>query len=217
MRRLGGSSIVAVAPHPDDEALGCGGTLALHAERGDSVTVVWMTAGERGIPGRDPVETAHIRRSEARAALAALDVRDGRFLDLPDGSVGAHHGLGTDALGRVLAECAPDVVFAPHRDEAHPDHAATAAIAIDALRRHRDDNVILLGYEVWSPVGWPHHSEDIDAVFERKIAAVECHRSQTAQVPYAQLVGGLSAYRGAMTLGCRHAESFVDIPWKEDQ
>ena len=119
----GGSSIVAVAPHPDDEALGCGGTLALHAERGDSVTVVWMTAGERGIPDRDPVETAHIRRSEARAALAALGVGDGRFLDLPDGGVGAHQGPGTAALGRVLAECAPGVVFAPHRDEAHPDHS----------------------------------------------------------------------------------------------
>jgi LmbE family N-acetylglucosaminyl deacetylase len=215
--RAGGSSIVALAPHPDDEALGCGGTLALHADRGDSVTVVWMTAGERGIPDKELRDAAQIRRSEARASLAALGIEDGRFLDLPDGQIGAHHQPGADALARVLDECTPRVVFCPHRNEAHADHAATAAIAIDALRQHGDDDVSLLGYEVWSPVGWPHHSEDIDAVFERKLAAVECHRSQTVQVQYAQLVCGLSAYRGAMTLGCRHAESFVDIPWREDQ
>jgi LmbE family N-acetylglucosaminyl deacetylase len=212
----GGVSIVAVAPHPDDESLGCGGTLALHVERGDSVTVVWMTAGERGIPDSDPVETAQIRRSEARAALAVLGVSDGRFLDFPDGEVGANHWPATAALGQVLADSAPQVVYTPHPDEAHPDHAATSAVTVEAVRRHADAEVILLGYEVWSPLAWPHHSEDIGAVFERKLAAVECHRSQTAQVPYAQLAGGLSAYRGAMTVGCGHAESFIDIPWKED-
>lgn len=217
MSAPGSVPVVAVAPHPDDESLGCGGTLALHAERGDPVTVVWMTAGERGIPDRDPVETAHVRRSEARAALAALGIEDGRFLDLPDGEVGEHGRPGAEALARVLAERAPRVVYAPHRDEAHPDHSATATIVVDAVRRHGDDDLVLLGYEVWSPVAWPHHSEDIDAVFGRKLAAVECHRSQTAQLPYAQFVDGLSAYRGAMTLGCRHAEAFVDIPWKEDR
>lgn len=217
MSALNGVSILVVAPHPDDESLGCGGTLALHAERGDSVTVVWMTAGERGIPGRDPLETAQIRRSEATAALAALGVGDGRFLDLPDGEIGANRGTATAALGQVLADRAPRLVYTPHPDEAHPDHAATSAVTVDAVRRHGDADVMLLGYEVWTPVAWPHHSEDIDAVFERKLAAMDCYRSQTAQVPYTQLVVGLSAYRGAMTLGCHHAESFIDIPWKEYQ
>lgn len=208
--------VLAVAPHPDDETLGCGGTLALHVARGDAVGVVWMTAGELGIPGLDAAAAGETRREEATKAIAVLGVHDGVFLDFPDGTLGLHHDRAVDALCVLLAQRSPKIVYTPHPDEVHPDHCASALITVDAMRRHADSEVILLGYEVWSPVSWPHHSEDIGAVFDQKLAALACHESQAAQVPYAQIISGLSSFRGGMTLGCARAESFVDIPWRTD-
>ncbi|MFW2383010.1 MAG: PIG-L deacetylase family protein [Acidimicrobiales bacterium] len=208
--------IVAIAPHPDDETLGCGGALALHVARGDDVSVVWLTSGERGIPGVDPASVAKTRREEARAAIAALGVTDGTFLGLADGTLSDHRDAAVSRLLTQLADRHPTVVYTPHGQEAHRDHSATTAITVEALRRHADPNVVLFGYEVWSPHAWPDHSEDVGEVFDQKLAALACHRSQTAQVPYRQLAIGLACFRGAMTLGCERAESFVAITWKED-
>ena len=212
----GAVSVVAVAPHPDDETLGCGGTLALHATRGDRVTIVWMTSGERGVPGADHTTGAAIRRREARAAISELGVADGVFLGLPDGALGACGEDAVERLAKILASRTPTVVYAPHADEAHPDHAATARITLAAMRRHADPVTTLWGYEVWSPTVWPHHSEDVSDVFDRKLAALACHRSQVSQVAYAQMASGLASFRGAMITGSAFAESFVSMEWRED-
>ena len=64
--------VLVVAPHPDDETLGCGGSIALHLDRGDSVAVIWLTSGEAGIPEVSITEAAATRRKEAEAAMVQL-------------------------------------------------------------------------------------------------------------------------------------------------
>ena len=68
------SRTLVIAPHPDDESIGCGGTLRQHVVDGDPVRVIFLTSGEHGGHGRDPLETAQLRENEAINALSILGI-----------------------------------------------------------------------------------------------------------------------------------------------
>src|SRR5438093_1072629 len=81
-------NVLVVAPHPDDESIGCGGALCLHAQKGDRVVAVFLTSGELGLK-HFPCEKAwQIREREARAAAKILGLAEIFFLRQPDWSVG---------------------------------------------------------------------------------------------------------------------------------
>src|SRR5947207_9627276 len=91
--------VLVISPHPDDESIGCGGTLRQHVVDGDAVHVVFLTSGERGGHGRAPRETAQLREQEARDAAKVLGVGAIEFWRAPDGGVSE-----TPFLVRRLAE-----------------------------------------------------------------------------------------------------------------
>lgn len=117
--------VLVVAPHPDDEVIGCGGVIALHAERGDAVRVVVCTdvAGDAG----------DLRRAECRAGLSELGVDDVVFLGFADGSLADADGFG-ERLAEELTGFAPSLVYAPSSREYHADHRAAFDAARDAVR-----------------------------------------------------------------------------------
>src|SRR5262245_5051670 len=79
--------VLVRSPHPDDESIGCGGTLRKHALRGDEVRVVFLTSGEKGGHGRPPEETARVREGEAVAAAAILGLSGVEFWRQQDGGL----------------------------------------------------------------------------------------------------------------------------------
>src|SRR6266508_1452642 len=83
------SRILVLSPHPDDEAIGCGGTLLRHLKQGDEVQIVFLTSGEKGGHGRSEAETARLREEEARAAARILKIRHVEFWREPDGALRA--------------------------------------------------------------------------------------------------------------------------------
>jgi LmbE family N-acetylglucosaminyl deacetylase len=201
--------VLVVAPHPDDEAIGCGGAICLHRRRGDPVRVVFLTSGERGLPGRPAEEVRSVREAEARAAGEVLSVGGIDFLRLPDLGLADNLGRGAEALARLLAAYAPDLVYLPHSEESHPDHEAALPLVRAALAGPGIPSPELRGYEVWSPMtryGWV---EVIGDVMPRKLRAVRCYRSQLALFRYDRAVQGLNRYRGVMGAGSRYAEAFV--------
>src|SRR5204863_4715234 len=115
-------NVLVLAPHPDDEAIACGGALCLHADKGDRVTVVFLTSGELGLKdlGRD--EVRQIREAEARAAAEILGVRDLAFLRCTDSQVGAELSNATALLQPILERERPQLIYLPHAQEWHPDH-----------------------------------------------------------------------------------------------
>src|SRR3954469_12096525 len=136
LRSLGGSAPVTgvppfrralvVAPHPDDETLGCGGTMALLADRGASVTVMTATDGEATRGSRvSPEETGRRRRTEAEQAGEIAGVTP-RFLGLGGGRLSEQMGELTEALSTAIAELEPEAVFAPWLLDGTPDHRAVA-------------------------------------------------------------------------------------------
>jgi LmbE family N-acetylglucosaminyl deacetylase len=207
-----------VAPHPDDEAIGCGGAVYLHRGRGDPVHVVFLTSGERGLADLPREAAWAVREAEAEEAGKVLELGRLDFLRLPDLGLGEHLGPAAERLREILAAFPADLIYLPHPDESHPDHAAALPIvrAALALFPERPDMPELRGYEVWSPLpryGWV---EDISAVIRQKLRAVHCYRSQLAAFRYDVAVRGLNRYRGALGAASRYAEAFVSLDPRPD-
>jgi len=194
---------LVVAPHPDDESLGCGGAIALLRERGHDVRVLFITDGTMSHPSsrRYPApKLAALREEEALAALDALGVAPEAaiFLRLQDRAVPLPGAAGFDAAvdrcRAILAAVDPATVLAPWRRDPHPDHRAAwhlidAALRVGGMgRRPR-----LVEYPIWV---WtlaehddlPARGEvwawrlDIGAALTRKRAAITAHRSQTTDL-----------------------------------
>jgi LmbE family N-acetylglucosaminyl deacetylase len=200
--------VLVIAPHPDDESLGCGGAVCLHAQRGEPVHVVFLTSGERGIEGVGAREARLIREAEAAEALGVLGVATRDFLRLPDLGVGEALAEGAGPLREVLERQRPDLVYLPHPQEAHPDHQAALPLVRAALALAGGRLPELRGYEVWTPMAthcWP---EDVSGVMARKLKAVRCYRSQLKVFAYDRAVRGLNEYRGCLAGRCRYAEVF---------
>lgn len=189
--------VLCFAPHPDDEAIGPGGALALHARQGDPVRVIVATDGNSGDPERrhDPVTYAALRRSESTAGLRALGITDVGFWGFPDNQhfSATDLALATRMAADALRAHAPDVVYLPWECEGHGDHHVLHLAVVQALEdsgfRGR-----AFGYEVWNAMV-PDVVLDITSVVEQKRAAMKCHASQLAYVDYEHVILGLNAYR----------------------
>jgi LmbE family N-acetylglucosaminyl deacetylase len=205
-------NILVIAPHPDDEVIGCGGTICLHADRGDRVVAVFLTSGELGLKQVSRKTAWAIREREAKAAGRILGLADTVFLRLPDWSVGEHVSAGAPLLKAILKRERPELVFLPHPKEWHPDHRAAWPLLQRALRGAKPPAFpVLRTYEVWTPFAVCEEVQDISRVMPRKLSALRAHRSQLAEFDYLAAVKGLNQFRGALSGRCRYAEVFVDL------
>ncbi len=188
--------ILFLSPHPDDEAIGCGGTLRRHVEQGHDVQVVFLTSGERGVRGQEPAKTARIREHEAAAAAKVLGYEKFEFWREPDGAVKLTSGL----LQRLIAKLQTSkssLIYVPHLREMHPDHRAAARLVRRALQHVNPCPDVLL-YEVWTPLQQIDHVEDISEQIALKVAAIRAHKSQCAIMRFDESARGLARYRGEM-------------------
>lgn len=219
--------MLVLAPHMDDETLGCGGSLHRHVLAGESVTIAYMTDGRKGDPElnarslpsfeRERLEEAlaAVRREEARRATALLGVRDLRFLNNRDQELSVTPETRRQ-VRELIEDLAPDLVYLPFPTDHHPDHRATNRIFLSALAACRDiDPPRCCGYEVWAPIE-PNCVVDITSVADTKQRALAQFRSQMANIDYTRCIMGLHAYRSMVHLrGRGFAEAFVLLPAEE--
>jgi LmbE family N-acetylglucosaminyl deacetylase len=202
------TNILVIAPHPDDESIGCGGTLCCHTARGDRVAAVFLTSGELGLEHLRREEAWQVREGEAEAAAAVLGLADLTFLRRPDWFVGDGVDEVAALLRPILAREAPQSIYLPHDRKWHPDHRAALAVVRAALRDSGIPVPDLLTYEVWTPLSEYDQVKDITPEMARKLRAVRCYRSQLAGFRYDRAVRGLNQFRGALAARCRYAEVF---------
>ncbi len=137
---------LVLAPHPDDEVLGCGGTIARKVRNGARVMVAFMTDGRQGMPG--PVDRAvRVREQEARNAARRLGLSPDNlvFLRFEDGKLHEHIAAAREVVQRLIGSLQVREVFAPYRREYHVDHLATWHIAQSCGH----EGVQLLEYPIW--------------------------------------------------------------------
>jgi LmbE family N-acetylglucosaminyl deacetylase len=141
-------SIVVLAPHPDDETLGCGVVVARQRARGGAVTIVIVTDGAGNPPGRPPEQVILMRRDEAVAAATELGLpeQDIWFLGFPDQQLDRFHADLVDRLASLVEELAPEDVLVTHPDDPHADHAALGRAAVEALA---NSPVRMWTYPIW--------------------------------------------------------------------
>lgn len=198
--------VMVFAPHPDDETIGCGGTLAQLATTAE-VHAVLVTDG--GGAGGLPAGSDIVRQQEFVAALGELGVRSHTLLGEPDGAFVDSPSFRT-RVGRLLAEFCPDWVFLPSPLDYHRDHVRIAA-ALEALCRAAPSVRTLLFYEIWSPLP-ATHVVDVTASFAKKRAALLKHATPLAGRDYLSAVTGLNTYRALYLPDLsvpRMAEAFV--------
>jgi LmbE family N-acetylglucosaminyl deacetylase len=201
--------VLVIAPHPDDEAIGCGGAIRLHRRRGDEVRVVFLSSGERCLPDLAPETVWAIREEEARRAAAVLGLASLDFLRLPDQGVAANAPRAAHLLRHGIEVGQPDLLYFPHPLDAHPDHQAVLAIVRLALAGWKPLPQ-LRAYEVWSPLPRADRLENVSAVMADKLRAIRCYASQLQLVRYDRAVRGLNQYRGLLAGGVRYAEAFQE-------
>jgi LmbE family N-acetylglucosaminyl deacetylase len=213
--------VLVLAAHPDDETLGMGGTIAVHAAvRQDRVRVVCVTDGSSAQYPGDAQRRAQ-KDGEARRALETLGVTDWVHLDLPDMRLDtlAHVDLNR-VVEQQVREFAPDVVYAPHPD-VNLDHEtlfrsiAVATRPVPGQRVRRVLTYAPTSSTEWTPAGlnWfvPNWFVDITETFERKLAAFRCYTTEHRPYPHPRAERALRAhaeYHGA-SAGCEYAEPFV--------
>ena len=170
---LGGNApAIVFAPHPDDEVLGCGGTIALKAMAGADVQVVIMTDG-RTSHARfiDAPSLVHMRQLEAIEAGRQLGLEPSAytFLAIEDQCLNQHSQEAVELVLEVLRRFKPQQVFVPHRHDRLADHVATFKIVASALGRQKDARrVTVLEYPVWLWNTWPW-SEDLRREDPRRV------------------------------------------------
>ena len=210
--------ILVLSPHPDDESIGCGGTLLRHTKQGDAVHVVFLTSGEKGGHGRSEAATIRVREQEARNATRILGAQRAEFWREPDGALRATCAA-VDRLRQKLIEFRPDTIYVTHDREMHPDHRGAVRLlesSLQAVSRRGHAKAwtpTVLGYEVWTPIQQLDEIVDISAFMQKKLRAVRAYRSQCAVVGFVSAVRGLNRYRGEMHSwpGGDYAEVFTRL------
>ena len=205
------TKIVCVGGHPDDPESGCGGTLARYAALGAAVTIIYLTRGEAGIPGKSHGEAAAIRSAECEAACRILGAKP-VFAGQVDGATVVDHNA-VDSFRKLVAAEDPDVVFTQWPIDTHLDHQAASTLTFRAWLATRG-RFELYYYEVdlgEQTMGFhPTHYVDVVGVREKKKAALFAHRSQDGERIYREFHQPMEDFRGRES-GCAAAEAFVHL------
>lgn len=194
------SSALVVAPHPDDETLGCGGAIALLRSLGCDVQVLVISDGTLSHPRSRKFPAPVLRQLRERETISALailgvDATAITFLRLPDGSIPIEALEFTSAVAACrtyLAEVAPQTIFLPLRSDPHPDHRATWKLIHGALA-DLPQSPRLIEYPIWdwdpeqrgsppNPSRMTSWRLDIGTVVELKQQAIAAYRSQTTDL-----------------------------------
>lgn len=196
-------SALVIAPHFDDEVLGCGGLLAQLVRRGAAVRVLFLSDGTGGVEAvADRAAYGRRRGEEAEQACAVLGLAGHETLGLPDGRLAAHGEEIRAALERSLLTFRPRLLLAPSPVEVTADHRAAfdaLGAVLSPVRRGDDLETVtrdleVLLYEVNRP-GHPDLLVDVGAEVATIERAMACYASQEARHPYLQAALGLRRYR----------------------
>lgn len=199
-----GDRILVVAPHPDDESIGCGGLLALYGKQCD---VLLLTDGRRGHMGRydgREEELVKLREEELRRAVELAGVHKLTMLRIPDSELFGHDA----EVGRYdIREY--DYIFVTNHMESHEDHRMCFRM-LKKMKRSQHAKAMLMEYEVWTPMVRPSHYLDITDVIGQKRDMIEQHQSQMMDIDYAGKGIALSCYRG-INIKAPYAEAYTAV------
>jgi LmbE family N-acetylglucosaminyl deacetylase len=209
--------ILVIAAHPDDELLGCGGTVALHAAQGDEVTSVIVCEGESLRYGEDGVgQSDHILA--AAKALGVQDVRTLRFADQRLDTVTLTDIIG--ALETVVREVQPQIIYTQYGGDVNRDHHLLFEAMLVATRPTEEFIEAVYAFDTASSTEWayprtftPDLWVDISATLQAKLDAMNCYKSELRDYPHPRSLEALKNRAAAWGNQCcmEYAEVFMTV------
>ncbi len=219
------NSVLILAAHPDDEVLGCGGTIAKLAMQGARIHVAFLADGVLSRYGKIEEQKNEItaRRAAAKMACDILGVKSLSFEDMPDNRMDTVALLDiVKVIEVLLTQHQPNMIFTHHAGDVNIDHRRTHEATVVACRPQIGSTVkTLLSFEVPSSTEWqlsgsapafvPNWFVDISETIDRKLYALEVYANELRDWPHPRSkegVGHLAHWRGAM-VGVDAAEAFI--------
>jgi LmbE family N-acetylglucosaminyl deacetylase len=196
-----------IAPHPDDESLGCGGSIIKHIKAKSRVKVVFLTNGDRGdFLGKFGKDYVEIRKKSALKAMGSLGVRDFEFWGYGDRELNTGYEVAGKRLQKTIEDFSPSLIYAPSPFEAHPDHRAAFKLVWDLRERCPLSYAF---YEILMAI-YPNLLVDITDVIKKKKRAIEHYHTEVYYNDYVEKITGLNRFRTAtLPKDIKYAEAFV--------
>ncbi|HEX2927155.1 MAG TPA: PIG-L family deacetylase [Ruminiclostridium sp.] len=166
---------LVIAPHPDDETLGCGATIHMMNNANCQVSVVLMTDGKDAGPDGDDSKK---RLNEFSNATEALGCTDSILLGFPDGKLGLHISEAVSQLSEILKKQQPEIIFTPYVLDFNPDHRYSDLILSKSISDLKKVHIAM--YEVWTPIVYPDCYINVSGGYAAKTSAIKCYESQEA-------------------------------------
>ena len=211
--------ILIIAPHPDDEVLGCGGAIAKHTKQGDEVHLCVVTKAYTPEWSEEFIKN---RPKEVEKANKILGIKKTYFLDYPTVKLDTipQKEL-NEAIFKVVAEVKPEIVCIPHKGDVNKDHRLVFEACLVAMRPMNHKIKKILSYESLSETEWgqsiepfiPNVYVDISETFEKKIEAMKAYESEIKPYPHPrslEMINILAKMRGGV-VGFDAAEAFILI------
>ncbi len=211
--------ILVIAPHPDDEVLGCGGTITKHTKEGGEVYLCIVTKAYTPEWSEEFIKN---RLKEIEKANKILGIKKTYFLDYPTVKLDTipQKEL-NEAISKVVNEVNPDVVYIPHKGDLNKDHRLVFESTLVATRPINRKVKRILSYETLSETEWgqpiepfiPNVYIDISETFEAKVEAMKAYENELKQYPHPrslEIIEALAKKRGS-EIGVNFAEAFILI------
>lgn len=214
--------ILIIAPHPDDEVLGCGGTIKKYVSRGNEIFLCIVTKAYTPDWSGDFIKN---REEEIKCAKNSLGIKEVVFLGLPTVKLDT---VPQKELNDSISECIkninPDIVFVPFHGDINKDHKLVSEATLVAVRPKPGLSVKkVYCYEVLSETEWakpaqkiedvfiPNFYEDISDYLNDKLKAMECYKSELKDYPHPRSLEGIKvlAQKRGTECGTKAAEAFI--------
>ena len=216
-------TVLVVAAHTDDEALGCGGTITRHVAEGDSVFAVFMADGVTSRSQADQNDLAN-RNCAAEKARETLGIRENFYLGLPDNRLDSLPLIEViQHLEPIIRKLKPSIIYTHHHGDLNVDHRITHQAVLTACRPMPGSSVqAIYAFEVMSSTEWatpmadpfvPNHYVDISGQLSTKLEALRAYEMEMRETPHSRSVehlAHLARHRG-YTVGLFAAEAFVTV------
>lgn len=218
--------ILVIAPHPDDEVLGCGGTVRKHVSRGDEV---FLCIGTKAYTPDWSEDFIKERVHEIERANKILGIKKTFFLDFPSVKIDTiPQKEVNDALSKVVKEVKPEILYIPHGGDLNQDHRLLFAAALVAARPFPNAPVKqIFSYEALSETEWgneltpfvPNAFVDITNEIEVKKEAMNAYKSELKEFPHPRSLKAIEvlAQKRGSEAGMEYAEAFMIVRhlWSE--
>ncbi len=200
--------ILVVAPHADDESIGCGGLLSLYGNQADLLLITDGSKGYTTHTYSNENDLVQIRSIEFNNAAKLANVKSVFCCNIVDGTV-------KKSKNKIYQFDIKNYnyIFVPNRYESHPDHNVLSAY-FKSMKRKQKSKAKIFEYEVWTPLRHPTWYLDITSVADKKREMIKQHKSQLKDIDYLTKGMALSCYRGIFIVS-EYAEAFMDARYNE--